>query len=264
MGRTPRHLGKLPADLGLCGRLAVQEHLADRAARQPGHQQHPATALLPGQAVAEPVALSEDRHQHRQVIGGPWADLHLCGHERQPRDPSAPVHRFRARLPGAADGPSGGLATPPPAPYRADMAARPAPAAPIPKRIVVIGGAGSGKTTLARALSVRLGARHLERDALGDDEALGFASQVAAAIDAAGSRWVFDGAPPPPSWSSIRTPTPWSPGLSPVGRAAARRGPVGPALAEPPRRWSPHLVGSSVALVGARSPGRLGREDACW
>ena len=60
---------------------------------------------------------------------------------------------------------------------------------------MVIGCAGSGKTTLARTLAVRLGARHIERDALGDDEAPGFATQVAAAIDAAGSRWVFDGAP---------------------------------------------------------------------
>jgi adenylate kinase family enzyme len=75
------------------------------------------------------------------------------------------------------------------------MAARPAPTEPIPERIVVIGCAGSGKTTLARALAVRLGARHIERDALGDDEAPSFATQVAAAIDAAGSRWVFDGAP---------------------------------------------------------------------
>lgn len=42
---------------------------------------------------------------------------------------------------------------------------------------------------------MRLGARHIERDALGDDEGPGFASQVAAAVDAASSRWVFDGAP---------------------------------------------------------------------
>jgi hypothetical protein len=75
------------------------------------------------------------------------------------------------------------------------MAARPAAPASIPERIVVIGCAGSGKTTLARTLAVRLGARHIERDAFGDDEAPGFALQVAAAIEAAGSRWVFDGAP---------------------------------------------------------------------
>jgi hypothetical protein len=75
------------------------------------------------------------------------------------------------------------------------MAARPTPTQAIPERIVVIGCAGSGKTTLARALALRLGAPHLERDALGDDEAPGFATQVAAAIAAAGSRWVFDGAP---------------------------------------------------------------------
>jgi predicted kinase len=50
------------------------------------------------------------------------------------------------------------------------MAAGPAPTEPIPARVVV-GCAGSGKTTLARALAVRLGGRHIERDAFGDDEA---------------------------------------------------------------------------------------------
>jgi adenylate kinase family enzyme len=75
------------------------------------------------------------------------------------------------------------------------MAARPAPAQPIPERVVVIGCAGSGKTTLAHALAARLGAPHIRRDALGEDEAPGFAAQVAAAVAAAGSRWVFDGAP---------------------------------------------------------------------
>jgi adenylate kinase family enzyme len=84
---------------------------------------------------------------------------------------------------------------PRPAPYLTVMAARPAPAQPIPERVVVIGCAGSGKTTLAHALAARLGAPHIRRDALGEDEAPGFAAQVAAAVAAAGSRWVFDGAP---------------------------------------------------------------------
>jgi hypothetical protein len=75
------------------------------------------------------------------------------------------------------------------------MTARPVPTRPVPERVVVVGCAGSGKTTLARELAVRLDARHIERDALGDDEAPGFAALVAAAVEAAGGRWVFDGAP---------------------------------------------------------------------
>jgi adenylate kinase family enzyme len=75
------------------------------------------------------------------------------------------------------------------------MPARPAPTQPSPQRVVVIGCAGSGKTTLARALAARLGAPHIERDALGHDEAPGFAAHVGATIDAAGRSWVFDGAP---------------------------------------------------------------------
>jgi hypothetical protein len=75
------------------------------------------------------------------------------------------------------------------------MAALPAPTQPIPERVVLVSCAGSGKTTLAHALAAPLGARHIRRDALGDDEAPGFATQVAAAVDAAGRRWVFDGAP---------------------------------------------------------------------
>src|SRR5260370_3954299 len=75
------------------------------------------------------------------------------------------------------------------------MTARPVPTRPIPERVVVVGCAGSGKTTLAREVAARLDARHIERDALGDDEAPGFAALVAAAVGAAGRRWVFDGAP---------------------------------------------------------------------
>jgi hypothetical protein len=73
--------------------------------------------------------------------------------------------------------------------------ARPALTQPIPERVVLIGCAGSGKTTLARALAAQLGARHIERDVLGDDEDPGFAAHVAAVLNAAGRRWVFDGAP---------------------------------------------------------------------
>jgi hypothetical protein len=40
-----------------------------------------------------------------------------------------------------------------------------------------------------------MNAVHIERDALGDDESPGFGDRVAAAVDAAGRRWVFDGAP---------------------------------------------------------------------
>jgi hypothetical protein len=65
----------------------------------------------------------------------------------------------------------------------------------IPERVVVVGCAGSGKTTLARALAERLGAQHIERDALGDDESTDFAARVAVAVGGAGRRWVFDGAP---------------------------------------------------------------------
>jgi hypothetical protein len=75
------------------------------------------------------------------------------------------------------------------------VTARPVPTWPSPERVVVVGCAGSGKTTLAREVAARLDARHIERDALGDDEAPGFAALVAAAVEAAGRRWVFDGAP---------------------------------------------------------------------
>jgi hypothetical protein len=65
----------------------------------------------------------------------------------------------------------------------------------VPERVVVVGCAGSGKTTLARALAWRLGARHIERDALGDDESPEFPARVGAEVEQAGRWWVFDGAP---------------------------------------------------------------------
>jgi len=62
------------------------------------------------------------------------------------------------------------------------MTARPVLTRPIPDRVVVVGCAGSGKTTLARELAALLDARHIERGALGDDEAPGFASVGATEI----------------------------------------------------------------------------------
>jgi hypothetical protein len=86
------HTGKMPAHLGLLGRLAIQVHLADRPVVEPGHQQHPTTALLPHEAVGEPVALSQDRDQHGKVGIRAWPDLHLRSHEAQPNDPVEPVY----------------------------------------------------------------------------------------------------------------------------------------------------------------------------
>ena len=86
------HAGEMPADLGLLGRLEVQEQLADRAALQPGHQHHPATALLPHQAVGEPVALSQGRHEAGQVVIRCRSDLQVRSHEREASDPVMPVY----------------------------------------------------------------------------------------------------------------------------------------------------------------------------
>ena len=87
-----------------------------------------------------------------------------------------------------------GLGSLPLATYRHGHDGACGPVRPSPERVVVVGCAGSGKTTLAREVAARLDARHIERGALGDDEALGFAALVAAAVEAAGRRWVFDGA----------------------------------------------------------------------
>jgi hypothetical protein len=134
------------------------------------------------------------------------------------------------------------------------MAACPAPTEPIPERIVVIGCAGSGKTTLTRALAARLGARHLERDAFGDDEAPGFATRRAVGV----RRCPLQRRAACLSARRHRCRA----GLSTAGRAAARSCPLGPALVDPPRRWGAHLRPAAVALVGASPPGRLGRDDA--
>jgi hypothetical protein len=88
------HAGQMPADLGLLGRLAVQEYLADRAALQPGHQEHPATALLPRQAVGEPVALSKPRHERGKVGVGRPPDLQVRSHEVEASNPVKPVYLF--------------------------------------------------------------------------------------------------------------------------------------------------------------------------
>ena len=68
------HAWEVVADLGLVGRAAVQEHVADRPAVEPGDQQHPASVLLPGQPVGEEVPLPEDRHQRGEIgrrLAGP-------------------------------------------------------------------------------------------------------------------------------------------------------------------------------------------------
>src|SRR5260370_24040164 len=119
----------------------------------------------------------------------------MCGREdgagRGRRRRSHPSCRFMAAR--QAGGPFWGAC--PSRPTVIGMTARPVPTRPIPERVVLVGCAGSGKTTLAREVAARLDARHIERDALGDDEAPGFAALVAAAVEAAGRRWVFDGAP---------------------------------------------------------------------
>jgi hypothetical protein len=69
--------GKPPADLGLVGRLPAQEHVAHRPAIEPGDQQDPMAAPLPGQAVGEEVPLPEDGHQGGEVAVGGSPDLHL-------------------------------------------------------------------------------------------------------------------------------------------------------------------------------------------
>ena len=61
------------------------------------------------------------------------------------------------------------------------------------RRIVVVGCAGAGKTTLSRELALRLGVPHVERDELG--ELGGDEYRAAVAAVARDDAWVFDGAP---------------------------------------------------------------------
>jgi adenylate kinase family enzyme len=60
-------------------------------------------------------------------------------------------------------------------------------------RIVVIGCAGSDKSTLAAELAARLGAPHVRRDGLGAEGSDEYRRAAAGAVS--GDRWVFDGAP---------------------------------------------------------------------
>ncbi len=67
----------------------------------------------------------------------------------------------------------------------------------MPQRIVIVGNSATGKTTLARELSARLGCPHIERDALqweadwksSSDES--FRARVVEAVK--GEQWVADG-----------------------------------------------------------------------
>jgi predicted ATPase len=63
----------------------------------------------------------------------------------------------------------------------------------IVKRVVVVGCAGAGKTTLAAALAARLRAPHVERDELGE---LGMTSTVQRSRRVGSNEaWIFDDAP---------------------------------------------------------------------
>ena len=63
----------------------------------------------------------------------------------------------------------------------------------IVKRVVVVGCAGAGKTTLAAALAARLRSPHIERDELGELGSDDYRAAVARAVS--GDTWIFDGAP---------------------------------------------------------------------
>jgi hypothetical protein len=65
--------------------------------------------------------------------------------------------------------------------------------AAIVKRVVVVGCAGAGKTTLAAALAARLRAPHVERDELGELGSEEYRAAVAREVTK--EAWIFDGAP---------------------------------------------------------------------
>ena len=71
------HAGEMPADLRFVGRAAVNEHVANGPAVEPGDQQHPASAVLSGQTVGKEVPLPEDRHERGQITFGGLPDLHV-------------------------------------------------------------------------------------------------------------------------------------------------------------------------------------------
>lgn len=67
------------------------------------------------------------------------------------------------------------------------------PRCAVPRRVVVIGCPGAGKTRFSALLARRIAARHIERDRLGTLGSEAFCAAVASAI--AGDCWVFDGPP---------------------------------------------------------------------
>jgi hypothetical protein len=86
-------------DLGRADQRSADTPPPERSqSLQVGELRH--TGKMPaGQAVGEPVALSQDRHQRGKVGLGPWPDLHLRSHEAQPSEPVEPVYLFPYRCP---------------------------------------------------------------------------------------------------------------------------------------------------------------------
>jgi hypothetical protein len=165
--------------------------------RRPAAPRHRRQRVFCNLAVRESVAADggradlADRYQRGKVaIGGWWGPP--GGHEVQPSDPVEPVDLFPHPAPSTSRWEAGGTATRRRA--LADVAAR--PAHPADPRAGRPGRLRRQRQDRSRPRARRAAGRPTHRcDALGDDEAPGFATQVAAAVDAAGRRWVFDGAP---------------------------------------------------------------------